>query len=161
MTPKFDAAIARLLDNEGRYTRGIGDPGGETKFGISKRSYPKLDIKNLTREQAIGIYLADFWTPIDGENQPVGVGFQMLDFAVNSGVVTALKALQRAIGVQDDGVFGPVSYAALQAQSSTDTIMLLLAERIDLMTSLRNWQTAGIGWMRRIGKDLRYGAADT
>ena len=57
----FDAAFERLIGHEGGYTAGVGDPGGETKFGISKRSYPREDIKNLTLEQAKVIYRKDFW----------------------------------------------------------------------------------------------------
>ena len=157
----FDIAINRLLGNEGGYVNDPNDPGGETKWGISKRSYPNLDIANLTRDQAIAIYKADFWDKIDGDAMPQGVGFQSLDFAVNSGIQTALRALQRAIGVADDGVFGPVSLAALKAADPADTIMRLLAERLMFMTGLSGWASFGRGWARRIAADLRYGAADT
>ena len=157
----FDIAINRLLGNEGGCVNDPNDPGGETKWGISKRSYPNLDIASLTRDQAIAIYKSDFWDKIDGDAMPPGVGFQSLDFAVNSGIQTALRALQRAIGVADDGVFGPVSLAALKAADPADTIMRLLAERLMFMTGLSGWASFGRGWARRIAADLRFGAADT
>jgi lysozyme family protein len=47
--PAFARAIARLLGDEGGLVDTPADPGGETKFGISKREYPDLDIAALTR----------------------------------------------------------------------------------------------------------------
>jgi lysozyme family protein len=52
----FDKAFDRLMGHEGGYTDNPKDPGGETNWGISKRSYPSVDIKNLTREQAGVLY---------------------------------------------------------------------------------------------------------
>lgn len=53
----------RLLLVEGGYVNDPNDPGGETKFGISKRSYPHLDIKNLTEDDAKKIFIEDFFNP--------------------------------------------------------------------------------------------------
>ena len=59
----FDIAIQKLLKHEGGYTAGlVGDPGGETNYGIARASHPDLDIKNLTKDQAIDIYKSDYWT---------------------------------------------------------------------------------------------------
>ncbi|MGO9020046.1 MAG: glycosyl hydrolase 108 family protein [Syntrophobacteraceae bacterium] len=59
----FQKAVDDLIDNwEGTtYTETPGDAGGGTKFGISSKSYPNVDIKDLTRDQAVGIYYHDFW----------------------------------------------------------------------------------------------------
>ena len=57
----FDIAFSRLIDSEGGLTDNPKDPGGLTKFGISQRSYPDIDIRNLTLDQAKAIYLRDFW----------------------------------------------------------------------------------------------------
>lgn len=157
----FDEAFDRLIGHEGGYTDGAGDPGGETKWGISKRSYPDLDIKNLTREDARAIYRRDFWNRIHAEHMADGVAFQLLDFAVNSGIETAIRYLQRALGVADDGHWGPVSTVAAAAMTESDAIMRLCAERLDFMTRLRNWPTASRGWARRIAQNLRYGAIDS
>ena len=124
----FDLAFDRLLGHEGGYTPGVGDPGGETNWGISKRTYPHLDIKNLTREHAKTIYYTDLWLRIHADQLPGSVAFQTFDFAVNSGIYTAIRYLQRAVGVADDGHWGPVSVAAAAALSEPDTI-LRLAER--------------------------------
>ena len=157
----FDIAFDRLMGHEGGYVNDPNDPGGETQWGVSKRSYPDLDIKNLTREQAKAIYRRDFWTRINGDRLHDGVAFQTFDFAVNSGISTAVRYLQRAVGVADDGHWGPISQAAANAMSESDTIMRLNAERLDFYTRLSTWPSFGRGWARRIVGNLRYGAIDS
>lgn len=157
----FDIAFDRLLGHEGGYSLDPQDPGGETNWGISKRTYPHLNIKDLTREQAKAIYRRDFWDRIHGDEVYDGVAFQAFDFAVNSGIFTAVRYLQRAVGVADDGHWGPVSRAAVAAATEPDVIMWFCAERLDFMTRLQNWPHAGKGWARRIAQDLRFGAEDS
>lgn len=155
----FDTAFDRLLGNEGGYVFNPRDPGGETRWGISKRSYPNEDIANLTRERARLIYRTDFWNPL--QDAPAAVKFQVFDFAVNAGISTAIRKLQSAIGVADDGHWGPISAAALAGMSVTDVLMRFAAERLDYYRRLSTWTTFGAGWAGRIATDLRYGAEDT
>jgi lysozyme family protein len=157
----FDEAFTRVLGHEGGYSNNPSDPGGETNWGISKRSYPELDIRSLTKEAAKDIYRLDFWQPTGLVNAHPGVVFQLFDFAVNSGIQTATRAYQRALGVADDGYFGPVSKKAALMTSETDLVMRILAERLDFMTRLSGWTTYGRGWAQRVANDLRYGALDT
>lgn len=156
----YNVAFDRLMGHEGGYVNNPKDPGGETKWGISKRSYPHLNIADLTRDQAKEIYRADFWALIRADKLFDGVAFQLLDFAINSGVQTAIRYYQRALGVADDGHWGPISQAAADAATETDQIMLINAERLDFMTRLNNWPDASRGWARRIAGNLRYGAQD-
>lgn len=155
----FDQAFARLIDAEGGYVFDPRDPGGETKFGISKRSYPLLNIKALDIESAKAIYRKDFWTPLGDECHP-SIKFQAFDFAVNSGISTALRKLQQAIGVADDGHFGPISRARLEETSPSDVLLLYNARRLEFLCSLSTWPTFGRGWARRIAKNLIYAAID-
>lgn len=157
----FDDAIGRVLGIEGGYSNNPNDPGGETQWGISKRSYPLIDIRNLTRDGAIAIYRRDFWSQINADSLYDGVAYQSLDFAVNSGIGTAIRYLQRALGVADDGHWGPMTAAAAKLMSESDQIMRLNAERLDFMTRLQNWPDASRGWSRRIVANLRYGAEDS
>jgi len=157
----FNVAFIRLLGHEGRYVNDPADPGGETNWGISKRSYPNVDIKNLMEEGAREIYLTDFWNRINADKLFDGVAYQLFDFAVNSGIETAVRYLQRAVGVADDGHWGPHSQAGVDARTESDLIMLLNAERLDFMTRLKNWPDASRGWARRIAGNLRYGAEDS
>lgn len=156
----FDGAFDRLMGNEGGYVNDPADPGGETNWGISKRAYPDVDIKNLTRDGAKAIYLADFWNHVGAEGLPDGVVFQLFDFAVNSGIQTAIRHFQDAIDVAEDGNFGPVSKTAAAKFSEAELIMRILGARLYFMTSCSNWPDAGKGWARRIASDLLFGATD-
>jgi len=157
----FDLAFDRLMGHEGGYVNNPADPGGETNWGISKRSYPDVDIKNLTRDQAKEIYRRDFWDSGQMDQFDPAVAYQTFDFAVNSGIETALRKLQRAASVADDGHIGPVTVAAIRAMSVADIIMRFTAERLDFWTALSTWPTFGKGWARRAAQDLRYAATDT
>lgn len=162
---RFDDVFDRLIGVEGDYVNDPKDPGGETKYGISKRAYPALDIAGLTREEAKAIYLRDFWNPIEADMLPAAAAFQVFDFAVNSGIETATRYLQRALGVADDGHFGPESQRAAavyaeKPEGEARLVMQLNAERLDFMTKLKGWPRDGKGWARRIADNLRYGVAD-
>jgi lysozyme family protein len=156
----FDQAFDRLLGNEGGYVNLPNDPGGETNWGISKRSYPDVDIKHLTREQAKRIYRTDFWQRASMDEYNPAIAFQVFDIAVNSGIETAVRMLQRAAGVADDGHIGPVTVEAVKEHSVTDMLMLIIAERIEFWTKLSTWSTFGKGWARRAATDLRFAAED-
>ncbi|MDH7453576.1 glycosyl hydrolase 108 family protein [Luteimonas composti] len=172
MTDHFPSFIDRLLSHEGGYSSDRTDPGnwtggrvgaGElrgTKFGIAANSYPTLDIKGLTRAQAIAIYRRDFWQAARCHQLPPVAAFQLLDGAVNSGIRQATRWLQRAVGVSDDGAIGPVTLAAIKAANPNDIVLLFNAERLDFMTRLSNWPHHGRGWARRIAANLRYAATD-
>ena len=153
----FDMAFDRLMGSEGGYVNNSANPGGETQWGISKRSYPNVDIAKLTREGAKAIYLKDFWLIIDADP---AIKFQVFDFAVNSGVQTAIRKLQAAIGVADDGHWGPVSGQALAAMPVAQVLLRFIAQRIRFWTSLTTWSTFGKGWANRAATDLDYAAGD-
>lgn len=157
----YTIAINRVLGLEGGYTPGLaGDPGGETNWGISKHSFPNIDIKNLTRAGAIQIYYSSFWTAINAEKMAPALAYQALDFAVNSGPETSIRKLQVALGVADDGQWGAVTQAASDAAPVAKVIKRFLAERLDFMRSLSNWPNFSKDWAGRIATDLRYGALD-
>lgn len=154
----FDTAFTRLLGNEGVYSNNPADPGGETNWGISKRSYPQVDIKNLTSDQAKAIYLRDFWEPLG--SAPNAVKVQVFDFAVNSGIQTAIRKLQAAIGVADDGHWGSVSAAKLSSMDLNDVLMRFVAQRLRFWTALKSWPDFGKGWANRAAAQLEYASQD-
>lgn len=87
---KFEQCIEFILDREGRiYENNPDDPGGETKFGISKKSYPNLDIKNLTEDQAKAIYLQDYWRALDCDQYELRLALAVFDTTVNQGAGVA------------------------------------------------------------------------
>lgn len=90
---RFDAAFKALIDHEGGYVNHPKDPGGETKFGITKRSYPHLNIRDLTLDDARAIYRRDFWDRLQCDALPVAARFQVFDAAVNSGPGNAARSM--------------------------------------------------------------------
>ena len=159
-TSGFDRAFDRLMGNEGGYVNDPRDPGGETNWGISKRSYPQLDVAALTREDAKAIYHRDFWQRGQMGQLDDAVAFQVFDAAVNHGIETAVRMLQRAAGVADDGHVGPITLAAVRAIGVDRMLMCFVAERIDFWTRLQAWPSFGRGWARRSAANLRWAAQD-
>jgi len=169
----FDEAFDRLLGHEGELSLDRNDRGNWTsgqvgvgelkgsKYGVSAMSYPDLDIANLTKDEAKLIYRRDFWDRINADELHDGVAFQTFDFAVNSGIETAVRKLQAALGVADDGYWGPVTAAAAKAMSESDQILRLNAQRLRFMRRLSTWQGNGKGWALRIANNLDYGAVDS
>lgn len=156
----YDVAFDRLMGHEGGYVNDPADPGGETKWGISKRAYPDLDIAALTRDDARAIYRRDLWEKHQLAALPEAVAFQVFDFAVNSGTETAVRKLQQAVGVADDGHVGPVTLAAIAAMSAHDVLVRYLAARLKFLAKLTVWDRFGRGWANRIADDLIYSAED-
>lgn len=92
MPADFDIAVSLVLKHEGGYTPGLaGDPGGESNFGISKRAFPNLDIKNLTVDAAKQIYKDKYWRPWMLGQTDQRVANALLDAAVNMGMNAALQ----------------------------------------------------------------------
>ena len=156
----FDYFIERVLSHEGGYVNDPRDPGQETRWGISKRAYPHLDIRNLTRAQAVDIYRRDFWQRVRGDELPREFAFQALDAAVNHGIGNAVRWIQRAAGVADDGVIGPVTLAAVQRAQPADLVLRFNAERLRFYAKLTTFSTFGRGWVNRVAGNLDHAAAD-
>lgn len=124
----FESAITKLLKDEGGYVDHKNDKGGETAFGISKRSYPNVDIKNLTIEKAKDIYYTDFWKtgPYDLlTNAPLAE--KTFNTAVNAGNSRAFKLLQQAANACGatlvvDGAVGPKTIAAINSLDGTQVL---------------------------------------
>ncbi|MEN2998244.1 MAG: glycosyl hydrolase 108 family protein [Brevinematia bacterium] len=100
MDKRFDEFFKDIIRHEGGYSNHPNDSGGETKYGISKRAYPHLDIKNLTPEQAKVIYYYDYW--VKGHFDKVAkISFQIAtkvcDIAINCGIKPAHRMLFKAL----------------------------------------------------------------
>jgi len=120
----FDGSVEKTLIHEGGYVFDKNDRGGETNFGISKRAYPDIDIKNLTVAQAKEIYKRDYWDRVRGDEiASQRVASEIFDTAVNMGVRTASKLIQGCVGSHPDGVIGNIT---LQKINAMDEELLLL-----------------------------------
>lgn len=139
-------AVQMVLRHEGGYVNDSKDPGGETKFGISKRAYPSVDIAALTEDTAKAIYKRDYWDKVKGDQLPDSVATVLFDMAVNMGVDRAIKLLQRALRVKEDGALGPVT---IQAAKASGVAAKLTTERVLAYTKIANFDTYGRGWVNR------------
>jgi lysozyme family protein len=128
----FDRAFRFLIGEEGGYVNDPADPGGETKFGISKRAYPQLDIKSLTLDQAKAIYRRDYWDRLQLDARKYGPALVLFDCAVNQGVARAQALLSQV------------------ATSSQPFVIAFQAERALIYASLPTFARYGRGWMRRL-----------
>jgi lysozyme family protein len=157
---KFLKAFDYVMMHEGGYVNDKNDAGGETKYGISKRSYPKLDIKNLTRDQARQIYFCDFWLKakceqIDDDN----IATKFFDLCVNTGIPQAVRLIQRALrsvgqNTIEDGIIGPITLVAINKADPTDMLAALKSEAAGfyrLITQANPSQKRFIeGWLNRV-----------
>jgi lysozyme family protein len=133
----FHKIIPFIMEHEGGYVNHPNDPGGETKYGISKRSYPHLDIKDLTQQDAVRIYYDDYWK--DEWNK---LGFPMaacmLDTAVNMGVGRANSFLKESKG----------NYVVF--------LQLRIAKYKELIEKNPKLKVFEKGWMRRVTELRRF-----
>lgn len=150
----FDQAFEKLIGHEGGYVDNPADPGGETKFGVSRRAYPLENIKAMTLERAKALYLRDYWGPAGCDAVPDAIKFDLFDMAVNSGPVTAIKTLQRAVGTTPDGLLGPITLQAANAMPGARLVARFNGLRLYLMADLKTWPVFGRGWAKRIAENL-------
>lgn len=163
-TLTFLQIFNRLIGHEGGYVNDPRDPGGETNWGITKRTAQANgyhgNMRAMTREQAFKIYQSAFWVRYQCDKMPSAIAFQFFDAAVNHGLGNASRMLQRAVGVADDGIIGSMTLAAVKKMAISDVIMHLNAERLEFYTKLGHFATYGKGWVRRVAGNLKYGAMD-
>ncbi len=130
----FDRAVAWVLNQEGGYTAGLpGDPGGETNWGISKGAYPDLDIKALTRDEAIELYRRDYWYASGADALSWPLCLIHFDAAVQHGVGNA-RALFSSAG---------------------HNILRYIGKRLEFYAGIPTALQFGRAWGRRMGDLLQ------
>jgi lysozyme family protein len=163
MEKNFEAALAGVLESEGGYVNHPKDPGGPTNLGVTLAVARQLgidvdgdgdtdiiDIKLLKLADAAKVYRHEYWDKVRGDDLPSGLDYAVFDYAVNSGVSRAAKALQSVVGVPQDGEIGPVTLGGLRTQDPVTMIGRLSKQRLDFLRGLKTWPTFGKGWERRV-----------
>lgn len=160
----FNTAIERVLGHEGGYVNHPSDPGGETNWGVTKRTASangyKGDMRKMTRDQAKEIYRKAFWQRYGCDDMPFAVAYQYFDACVNHGYGNAARFLQRALGVLVDGSVGPITRAALAKADVSDTVRKFNGERMAFYAKLRTFDVFGRGWLNRVALNLRHAVTD-
>jgi lysozyme family protein len=177
----FNIAIPFILAHEGGFTR---TPAGEVvNRGVNTDTLVALGYKGTKEElgkiveslslaDTEAIYKQNYWTfrkpsiP-DALDQVTSqaVANKMLDMAVLSGQTTAVKLAQRALGLAEDGHFGPATLTVVNKVGATLVSLLIqtwstslshIADlRIAEATTAGNanlqayWTTVRKGWLAR------------
>jgi lysozyme family protein len=166
MTKHFFIAFAHTVGNEGGYVNDPDDRGGETNFGISKRSYPHLDIKNLTISQAQDIYFDDFWNTkiMNLDRFSLEVAQELFDTGVNVGMPTVRKMLQEALNLLNrvetrfddlevDGWIGEKSMKAVSLVKERELLKVLnglqFVHYLEIVKHDHSQERFFAGWVKR------------
>ena len=142
----FDEAFEFVFNEEGGYVNDPDDPGGETSHGISKKSFPHLNIKGLTKETVKPLYRI-YWDAIKGDYLPPWLRLPVFDFGFNAGTKTAIKLLQRLADVEPDGMIGKITLAAAVTVSNSEYLQArkdyydgLVKKRPVMRKFLKGWK---------------------
>lgn len=134
----FAYAMAFWFRHEGGYSNKPKDPGGETKFGISKKSYPKENIPGMTRARAVFLLRRDYWLPNRCDKLPPLTARVVFDFAANSVAREVRKHLQHEVGAKPDGKIGARTLASVRAyvarQSDCELARAMIRRRVRRFT---------------------------
>ena len=145
----FDRAFEIVVGVEGNYVNDPADPGGETKFGISKRSYPDVDIAALTLDEAKAIHRRDFWDPYKCGDMPWRWALAIYDTELNQGS-RAVAWAQEAEGIVEDGIVGGMTLAAMNGQYNDDLFDAFMAIRLAHYAAGAGYARFGKGWFKRV-----------
>jgi lysozyme family protein len=146
--------IERIMLTEGGYVNDPQDAGGETKYGVSKRAHPDLDIKNLTKHEAEQILINDYIV-LPGFNDLPNNSLrdQLIDFGYHSGPPRAIRTLQALLGVRIDGTLGPRTAAAILARDANHLNNQLAVKRaeflVDIIVEKPSQLKYARGWVKR------------
>jgi len=154
MLTKFDEIIEVVLHHEGGYVNDPKDPGGETNFGVAKRSHPDVDIKNLTKEGAKEIYYQDYWIKNRVPQLPDNLKHIYFDMCVNQGRGRAVKILQQSANAKGaklkvDGGMGPMTIDAMDGVELQRVRAYRVKYYADLVTRKPDLERFYFGWFRR------------
>jgi lysozyme family protein len=158
MDANFPRCMAWLLESEGGYSNHADDPGGMTNLGVTALAWGKwsgkpateADIRALTPETVAPFYKDAYWDRVKGDDLPAGVDYAMFDFAVNSGVNRAIRYAQSIVDVTQDGMFGPVTLAAIHAVDPKWFSQRLCSARQRYLETLPTFRAFGRGWTKRV-----------
>lgn len=164
---RFNEIVEWTKINEGGLSTDNDDPGNwtggkvgagrllGTKFGIAAKSYPDVDIPNLTWEEAKDIYYQDYYLKSHADRLPMDVDWLHFDCSVNTGISQSAKILQRAAGVKVDGVIGPVTMAAAAKVTPTRYAYQWKVFYFSLIAKRPELGKYKNGWMNRVDNAIK------
>jgi len=164
----FEIAFKAILGFEGTETTNAkSDRGGLTKYGISQKAFPMLDIENLTLSNAKEIYFTHYWKTknINLELFEEKEAIELFDIAVNMGVATSGRMLQTALNLMNrnqrdwadmkiDGIAGAETMKAY-FKCRKDILLKVLnglqfSRYVTIVESDKEQEQNFNGWMKRV-----------
>lgn len=156
----FNRALKLVLAHEGGYVNHPSDPGGETNYGITKRTAEAHgymgDMRDIPMVLVSDIYHKSYWLAASCHKLPSTIAFQVFDAAVNHGVSRAIRIMQTCVGTAVDGIVGPNTLMAVSLIAPPVLASRICAERLHLFAGLVHFDQFGRGWTRRIATNLNY-----
>lgn len=164
MKSNFDACLKEILHHEGGFVNNPRDPGGMTNLGVTKEvyeawiGYPVSEsiMRKLTPQLVTPLYKRNYWNAVRGDDLPIGIDLCVFDFAVNAGPKRAVRYLQRMIGAEADGSFGPKTLSILSQYIGSKKEQFAVAYyqdlRRDYYKALPAYGSFGRGWDRRVNE---------
>ena len=164
MDANFERALKLVLKHEGGFVNNPRDPGGATNKGITIGTFRRYvnakatvdDLKRISDAEVSDIYRRQFWNAVQGSVLPSGLDYALFDFAVNSGPDRAIKYVQAAVGVKQDGKLGNETLSAISQHPTARLINSLCDARLAFMRRAKDkqgrllWDTFGKGWNTRV-----------
>lgn len=159
----YAACLAVTLRWEGGWSDHPADPGGATMRGVTQAVYDgyrvargltRRTVRNIEEPELQAIYRKQYWDVVRGDELPPGLDLAVFDYAVNSGPMRAVKALQAILGVVVDGHLGEATLGAIRGHTAGALVAALCERRMTFLRTLKTWPTFGKGWMARVA-DVR------
>jgi len=167
MIENFNKALELVLKEEGGFTTDVRDNGnklpdgraGSTNLGVTQANWEAFvghpvtwnDMRALTPTIVTPFYKRKYWDMVHGDELPNGVDYMAFDFAVNAGVGRAIKLLQQAVGVSQDGAIGPMTLSAIRAIPAKQLVDRYSDAKEAWYKSLNN-ATYQKGWLNRVAR---------
>ena len=162
----FDNFAPFLRSWEGGFVNNPSDPGGATMCGVTMATWKQYcrqhgirctveTLKNIAPADWASIMKSGYWDKVSaGGIKCQGIANMVADFAVNAGVTTAAKALQRAANVLHDGIVGTIPLQAVNDGNQAIIFRALRAARLEYYQGLAKrkpeMEQFLAGWERRV-----------
>lgn len=170
---RYEEAFLKLIQLEGvKYTNYAADLGGGTAYGVTQTAYTTYRTKMglsqqtvalITHSEAYDLYYREYWLPSHAYQMPDGVDFVLFQAYVNAGP-KAIKWLQEAVGVVQDGAVGPKTLQGVADYSAKYGTKALVTSFLEIQK--RHYEkrvaedlTQGQfykGWLNRISETYAY-----
>lgn len=158
MNKNWDAAFDWLIKEEGGFSNDPHDNGGMTMLGVTQKNWQDFvgrpvtekEMRALTPDIVKPFYKSRYWAKVKGDNLPSGVDYCVFDMAANSGPFLASKFIQRVCAVTADGIIGPKTLDAINADDPKELINAFCDDRLQFLKGLSDFKYYGKGWTDRV-----------